>query len=77
MIDGIIALIISYIANSFIMSNTYINQIKEYLYANNHDTLQIDRMFSLIEFTIQLVLFIVVYFIIDLVKYFHNKNFSL
>lgn len=77
MIDGIIALIISYIANSFIMSNTYINQIKEYLYANNPDTLQIDRMFSLIEFTIQLVLFIVVYFIIDLVKYFHNKNFSL
>lgn len=72
--DGIISLIIRYIVKIFIMSNEYVYQFKAYIYANNSDTLQLDRTFDLIELAIQLVLFCIVYFIIYLIKYFHNKK---
>lgn len=72
--DGIISLIISYVVKIFIMSNEHVEQFRAYVYANNSDTLQLDRTFALFEFAIQIVIFCIVYFFIYLIKYHNNKN---
>lgn len=72
MISGIIAFIVSCVVE--VLCNPYIQQFRQIVIDKELDIVQYDKMTIMIKYALQLIVFIFVYFIIELVKCFIKKH---